>query len=318
MPVSEVRKQLAAMWREEESPREKSLNAHALQMNLVIHFGLVTSEEEAESIFEVAIEFSQRYPCRIIVLCPEKPTDEEIGLDAKLFSQCYLGKGLNDRCCCEALVLGYGTNEAIFLEHQLSVWLASDLPVYHWLHRVPAEGIVRHYLDDLLKARRIVFDSAIDGNHYNSINWPRPEMLTDLADARTARLRQSLGQFLATFSPFALVENLCEVSVSTTSSRQAEAQRLLEWQQAKLRACSQRTGVELTDVVFRLAELPGTNKDCLASNWSYENGNNFSWKILSNDNHAQIHSRFGNQTCAHVVRGDPFPPTKALSEALFF
>ena len=172
MPVPEVRKQLAAMWREEEGPREKSLsNAHALQMNSVIHFGLETSEEEAGHIFEVAIEFSQRYPCRIIVLCPEKPTGEEIGLDAKLFSQCYLGKGLNDRCCCEALVLGYGTNEAIFLEHQLSVWLASDLPVYHWLHRVPADGIVRHYLDDLFKARRIVFDSAIDDNNYNAIRF---------------------------------------------------------------------------------------------------------------------------------------------------
>ncbi|MFP6900817.1 MAG: glucose-6-phosphate dehydrogenase assembly protein OpcA [Opitutales bacterium] len=319
MPVPEVRRQLAAMWREEDGHGENSpSNAHALQMNLVIHFGLKTSVEEAEGVFGVAIEFSQRYPCRIIVLCPEEPTGEEIGLEAKLFSQCYLGGGGNERCCCEALILGYGTNEAIFLEHQLSVWLASDLPVYHWLHRVPVDRVVKYYLDDLLKSRRIVFDSAIDGDDYYEINWSRSEMLSDLANARTARLRQSLGQFLSAIPPSTLVDNLREVSVSTTPSSKAEAQRLLEWQQTKLQGCSQRTDIKLTAAIFHLVDLPETSENSLESNWIYENGNSLSWKLPANGNLAQVHAIFENQTCARVVRADPFPPTKALSEALFF
>ena len=43
-------------------------------------------------------------------------------------------------------MLGYTPDDAEFLEHQISVWLESDLPTYHWFHRVPEERILRSYL----------------------------------------------------------------------------------------------------------------------------------------------------------------------------
>ncbi len=319
LPVPEVARQIAAMWRKEDGDKERELsNAHALQMNLILHFGLETSEEEAARVFEVAIQFSQRHPCRIIVLCPEEPTGEEIALDAKLYSQCFLGNDLSDRCCCEALVLGYGTNEAMFLEDQLSVWLASDLPIYYWLHRIPADRIEQHYRHILGKARRVVFDSAVDRDTYDNLAGFRPEALSDLANARTARLRQSLGQFLAATPPRVLAANLREVTVSSQPRSKAEAQRLLTWQETKLQRCAIDSGTDLTAAMFRLIDLPENSVNLLESNWRYEGEKRLSWELPEGSDVTWVDAVLDNRFAQRPMRADPFQPAKALAEALFF
>jgi len=43
-------------------------------------------------------------------------------------------------------MLGYPIHTPGFLENQVMIWLENDLPVYHWLHRVPARRIEEIYL----------------------------------------------------------------------------------------------------------------------------------------------------------------------------
>lgn len=319
MPVPEVTRQIAAMWREEDQESEHgSSNAHALQMNLIIHLGIETGVEEGRGIFDVAIEFSQRYPCRIIVLCPEEPTGEEIALDAKLYSQCFLSKDLRERCCCEALMLGYGIDEALFLEDQISVWMASDLPVYHWLHRASVDLLNANYQHFIDKATRVVLDSAIDNHGYEAITCVRSGILSDLAKARTARLRQSLGQFLAATPPRYLIQNLSEVTISSKPIFKAEAQRLLAWQQDRLQHCAEKEEMDRESIEFRLVELPAEAATALESKWGYEDDKRLSWKLPEGSEVAWAKTASNGQSREHPLRADPFKPAKALSEALFF
>tara|TARA_Y100001968_G_C19425622_1_gene754178 strand:- start:1245 stop:2234 length:990 start_codon:yes stop_codon:yes gene_type:complete len=317
MPVPDVARQISAMWREEDQEHDLS-NAHALQMNLIIHFGVDTSPKEGQQVFEVAIQFSQKYPCRIIVLCPENPTGEEIALDAKLYSQCFLSKDLRDQCCCEALILGYGTNEAPFLEDQISVWLASDLPIYHWLHGASVQILNMHCEGFLAKAKRVVWDSAIDSHGYEALTCLNGVVLSDLANARTARLRQSLGQFLAASSPRQLIAGLGKVTVSTQPKARAEAQRLLAWQKEKLSKCIHQIEAIDDEIIFQLIDLPDGEVNAIESKWTYGDGRTLSWSLPKESAVAWIKASSNEQIRKYPLRADPYIPEKALSEACFF
>ncbi|MEM7792628.1 MAG: hypothetical protein AAF546_14580, partial [Verrucomicrobiota bacterium] len=120
LPVSEVTRRLATMWEVETTSSLSEFRAS--QMNLVLHFGLDVSAEEARERFDTVIQFAQRYPSRIIILCPER--DRKDGsMTAKLFSQCYIGESHREMCCCEALLLGYTSEDFGYLSNQVSIWL---------------------------------------------------------------------------------------------------------------------------------------------------------------------------------------------------
>src|ERR1700722_10413600 len=71
--LTEVPGMLSRMWQGDNLPGEEGPSSfRASQMNLVLHFGLATTPEEAQQIFDQAIEFAQVYPCRIVALCPIK------------------------------------------------------------------------------------------------------------------------------------------------------------------------------------------------------------------------------------------------------
>lgn len=246
-PVSDVTKALAQMWQGDSAAGAAAPSEfRASQMNLVLHFGLSTSEAEGLATFEKAVAFSQRYPCRIIVLCPtdEKTANSGEPLQGKLYSQCFIGTGHGEMSCCEALMLGYRPSESRFLEDQVSIWLESDLPTYHWFHRVPGHRIESQYLGFAKTCRRVIYDSGIDGYELHTLLWPRPEILHDLAWARLLPLRQSLGQFLSAFEPRLLVENLSEIVTWYAPGRRGEAENLVCWQYGGLMGC------------FKAAEVP--------------------------------------------------------------
>ena len=75
-------------------------------MNVVLHFGWEVTAEQAQERFNALLTFAQRYPSRIIVLCPSRAITDG-SMRAKLFSQCYIGDSHREMCCCEALLLGY-------------------------------------------------------------------------------------------------------------------------------------------------------------------------------------------------------------------
>ena len=129
MPVGEVTEALLHMWDPipGAEPGSAPSEFHASQINLILHFGLPTTEEEARERFETAIRFTQRHPSRIIVLCPSEESSEGTLMEGKLFSQCFIGNSRREMSCCEALILGYCMTESDFLGSQVSLWLETDL-----------------------------------------------------------------------------------------------------------------------------------------------------------------------------------------------
>lgn len=232
LPVSEVTAHLGRMWQGEEPGPEDGAPSQfrASQMNLILHFGLETTPEDARARFDDAIRFSQRYPSRIIVLCPEKelPRGRRL-MEGKLFAQCYIDFAPRTMCCCEALMLGYPVGEKGYLENQVSIWLENDLPTCHWFHRVPAGRIRSHYFGFLRGMRKIIFDGSAGAEGFRDIPWENPARVADLAHARMLPVRQTLGQYLSGFNPELLVEHTARVEVEAPPALAGEAFSLCQW-----------------------------------------------------------------------------------------
>lgn len=320
MPVEAVTETLRHMWDKEAGVKESPTDFRASQLNLILHFGLETSAGEARERFDTAIRFAQRYPCRIVVLCPSTRPGGETAFEGKLFSQCYLGRHLRDLCCCEALILGYSPEESGFLESQVSVWLESDLPIYHCLHRVPAARIDRHYLGFLKRCRAVIFDGAVEGGAYGGLDWPHPDRLKDLALARTLPLRQHLGQFLSGFPPAELAAGLQSVEIRYTADMERAARHLLQWQQAALTRCLDQAGAPPEPVRFDLRPFSGSETPaCLATAWRYADPqHHFHWRYSRSRKSGRISGQLPSGPFEHPLHIEPLSPEAALAEALFF
>lgn len=318
MPVKEVTRTLAHMWdAQPESGAAPFSDFRASQLNLVLHFGLGTSPEEARERFDWALDFAQRYPARIICLCPEAGGEAPAEMTGKLFSQCYIGPNQRDFCCCEALILGYSPEQAAYLGDQLSLWLESDLPIHHWFHRVPAAGITEHYLDHLRRASRILIDRQVDGEAYDQVAWPDPKRVRDLATARMLPWRQNLGHFLGAFPPEILVDRLQAVQVAHLPGLAAEARCLQSWLRRGVEAC-QRQAKTNGLVLFACAPQATAEAD-LSVRWSYGVEDRFlNWSYRFETRHGTINGNLGQGEFDQPMHIEPLPPEKVLAEALFF
>ncbi|MGF1452498.1 MAG: glucose-6-phosphate dehydrogenase assembly protein OpcA [Opitutales bacterium] len=316
MPVTQVTRELSSMWMAPEPRRGRPPeDFRASQLNLILHFGLHTSAEEAQDRFQTAVAFAKVYPCRIIVLCPMGRERSDRLLDAKLYAECFLGEGLREMCCCEALILGYPTREAGFLTNQVSTWLEGDLPVYLWTHRVPADRLRENHWDFLQMCRRIVYDGAIEAGALGKQHFPEPERVVDLAAARLLPVRQALGQFLSGFAPATLIEGMERVEVAGSSSCHAEAIALAEWTSSRLRACAEAVRSPFTAPVECNTEARDA---CLAINWHFTGGRKFLTWELRDASEGRIRARFGEAETAVPLPTRFLNPVRALSEALFF
>ena len=318
LPVAEVTSVLGKMWEGESGEGHAAPSEfRASQMNVVLHFGLRTSEAEALARFDSAIRFAQRYPCRIIVLCPVESEGRKQLLEGKLFSQCYIGATLREMCCCEALMLGYRPRDAGYLENQVSVWLESDLPTYHWFNRVPSERIEAQYLPFIRNCRRVVFDSAVEGNEYSEIHWPKTEQVRDLAEARLLRIRQSLGRFLSSYSPQVLTDSLQNVTVRCLPKRRGEAAHLLAWQEAGLAGCAEISRVDFSPR-FSLADLESEAGICLEIEWIYAAGWRLRWFLRDAEKSACVETDLGGRPVSYPMEVSFLEPDEALAEGFFF
>ena len=316
LPVGEVTERLATMW--EGGPTGSPSEFHALQMNLVLHFGLGLPAEEVRACFDAAIRFSQRYPSRIIVLCPVESGDEGY-MASKLFSQCYIGLSHREMCCCEALILSYKSNDFGYLANQVSVWLESDLPTYHWLHGVPLERIAK-YTDNLLKGvRRIVYDSSVEPEAVEDFHWPQPDRVRDLAAARLLPVRQAIGQFLSGYTVEELRRGLKSVKVTHCPAMPGEGRGLLRWVRDCLEDCgSQAEGCQ-SEIAFELEQCDEPDCDCaLALDWAYDDERYFRWKMFKDRSIGDIEASLGKGGGSIPTRVKPLSAEQALAEALFF
>jgi hypothetical protein len=318
--LTDVPGTLSRMWQGDSAPgsREEPSAFRASQMNLVLQFGLASPADEAQRVFDQAIEFAQVYPCRVLALCPVKDASDSVFVQAKLFSQCYIGPSTRQMCCCEALILGYPVNTAGFLENQVSIWLESDLPVYHWLHRVPARRIEELYQPYLKLCTRVVYDSCIEGLDYSKTPWPKSDTVMDLAYARLLPVRQSIGQFLSGYDPAALITGLTRVECRYGPGSEGEASNLLRWQEDCLDRC-EKPGEHPDEVTFaaKAFALPSPNE--IEVEWQYEGGKKyFLWTHAKDGDAVRIKADFGKGPVDLPQHVKPMPRVRELAEALFF
>jgi len=316
MPVAEVNRQLGNMWHAEKEGSNAPSEFRASQMNLILHFGIQTEPADAEARFQEAIAFSQRYPSRILVLCPENKHVGERFLEAKLFALCYIGDTPRSMCCCEALMLGYPPNEKGDLVNQISIWLENDLPTCHWFHRVPAERVRSHYLSFTRGMKRVLYDSSVEGQEYSEIPWNEPKRIRDLADARILPIRQSIGQYLSGFSPQELINGVTSLELEHSPELAGEAHCLALW----MKKCLLDAGVANT---LELSLKPLMKKNVshrINGKWGIQNSKNqFSFTFNLDECQGRLKASFGQMaTEDYPIECHLLPPHEALSEAIFF
>lgn len=318
LPVSEVTKRLQEMWQGEGGGSPHSA-FRASQMNVVLHFGWEVTAAEALERFESLIHFAQRYPSRIIVLCPSREVVSDGSMRAKLFSQCYIGESHREMCCCEALILGYQPENCGHLGNQVSVWLESDLPTYHWFNRVPAERISQ-YMDTLLVGvRRSIYDSSVDpdGAAIEGLSWPDRARVVDLAKARLLPVRQAIGQYLSGFAIEDLCRELESVTVHTCGNRNGEGNRLMEWLKDCFGECGKCEDCSALRAAYALKSCP--EADCaLTLELRYRDGRRFYWKKLDDGKTARLESTLGRVEEKLTVHVKTLAPEQEIAEALFF
>lgn len=320
LPVSEVTRALAHMWDAGASGGEELPGTYrASQMNLILHFGVSTPPEEALRQFEAAIQLAQRYPSRIVVLCPRQTTSAgETVMEGKLYSQCFLGRSLRERCCCEALMLGYHPTDAHFLEDQVSIWLESDLPTYHWFHRVPPDVIENHYLPFTKSCRRVLYDSAVDGYALHRLPWPRPATIRDLAWARILPIRQSLGQFFSGIPPASLAGDLLEICVRCRPEARGEADNLLCWLFGGLNECRQAMTPKPPAFAWTVRPLESDSANVLEIDWHYRSTHRFTWRWAGPRSPGWIEADFGRGNIRIPLSIRSLQPGEVLAEACLF
>lgn len=319
VPVAEISPTLSHIW--DPVPSDRSVvnpaEFRASQMNLIIHFGLGTSGNEAVEIFETALRFAQRYPSRIIVLCPEDRSSEETLLTSKLFSECYIGKSGRDRSCCEAIILAYPAEGKTFLENQVSILLETDLPTYYWQHRFESAHRLTDYSSFLKLARRIVFDSRREAPDVRKISWPNPQIVRDLACASLLPVRQAVGQFLSGFSPKSLAGGLKRVRICHSAAAEPEAACLLEWVCECQEGCAAVIDSELK-AEFLCCPAQSPEAYALEIHFEYDDHRFFRWIAHLESGIAEIDADLDRGTIHLPTTLKLLTPEAALAEALFF
>ena len=308
LPVGAVSQELSKMW---EGNNETALSEfRASQMNLVLHFGRTVSPNDAKARFEVAVRFAQRYPSRIIVLCPF--TEKNQPMQAKLFSQCFIGDSHREMCCCEALILGFSSEDNGFLFNQVSVWLESDLPIYHWFSEVRPERVVK-YFDYLLKrVHRIVFDSNIESYAIRDLPWPNPKKVVDLARARWLPIRPAIGQYLSGIPFDLLSKNLRLVTVCSALNQKGDAFHLMQWLEHCLK-CDEDESVE-----SKLSELEPNSNQRLSLEIEYLDGRFIKWVQFEDSSISHLRHNFDGAVKELSMQIKPMLSEQELSEAFYF
>jgi hypothetical protein len=315
VPVDAIAKSLAQMWSEtgpDGWPRLEADDAKATQVNFVLHLGLNTTPEDAAKQFEIVVNFSRRYPSRIVVLCPLMEDVPGARIRAKIFGECFLGKSKSDKRCVEFVMLSYSRAARPFLENQVSICLSTDLPLYYWAHRFSASGKLADYRYLLSRAKRVLIDSAIAPPDALTYPWPNPTATRDLVYSRLLPMRQTIGQFLAVYPPATLVEGLRSVTMQHDEKLTAEGRVALGWFQRRLAEC----GAATDKVTFKTAPLKSGS---LAVRFDYANPQRyFRWSGDLATKQALFEADFGCGSTKLSAAVSLLPPENALSEAMFF
>ncbi len=318
VPVHRIQDELAHMW--EGAPdygKGEVAEYRASQMNVIIHFGRGTTADEALARFSGTLRFAQRYPCRVIALCPEDRGSEDSLMILKLFAECFVGKTQREKSCCEALILAYPRESKGFLENQVSILLENDLPTYYWFHHFASARNVSDYLSFLQSCKRIVYDSGIETPDATEVAWPQPERVRDLVVARLLPVRQSVGQFLSSFEPGELCKNLKSIQLRHSPELRAEARCLLDWFQVRINACAASVGRPFPRE-GRTAEVDNRGGFPFQLRCDYEDGRYFYWQADFAAGNGRIDVDLGGRKLTLPMSVRLLSLEMELAEAFFF
>lgn len=309
VPVGGIVQGFARLWADTAAEEQK-----AMQLNLVLHLGLATTPDDAVAQFRVAVSFAQRYPCRVVVLCPIKEDNGRVELRAKIYGECFMGKSKDDTRCIEVVALSYPPAAKAYLQDQVSVCLSTDLPVYYWAHRFTSSKRLSTYRYLLTRSQRVMFDSAIVASDALTFAWPNIAAVRDLAYTRTLPLRQNIGQFLNRYAPPLIVDGLRRVTIRHRAGLAAEASCLLGWVKKGL----VRSGA-LPDQSMEFSVTPVDCAGCFAMEFVYaESQKMFRWSADLTKDHAEFTGDLGTGRSTQIAGARFLGPEAALSEAMFF
>jgi len=290
------------------SPAKES---RAVQLNLVLHLGGNTTPANAVDEFQATLRFAQRYPARVVVLCPDFDEQAPAEIRAKIYGECFLGKSKNDTRCVEFVILHYTMAVRSHLENQVSVCLSTDMPLYYWGHKFTSAKRLADYGYLLTRSKRILFDSAVVPADAFTYPWPNLAAVRDLAYTRTLPLRQNLGQFLSRYSPALIIAGLQKVTIRHRQQFAAEASCLLGWvKKGLIRSGAGGVAFEVTGV-----DCAG----CFAMEFVYADPKKvFRWEADLSQDHAAFTGDLGTGRTTLVAGAHFLAPEMALSEAMFF
>jgi hypothetical protein len=316
VPVGSITQSLARLW--EGEPAEgvgAPSEFRASQMNFVLHLGLPTTPEDGLTQFNAALRFTQRYPARILVLCPRAEGGGDLAMRAKIYSECFIGKTRREMSCIEAVALSYPQENREFLEDQVSVIVEEDLPIYYWVHRMSQVHKIASYEWLLRHAKRFLLDTAVSTPEVRTFSWPRPDGYRDLAEARLLPVRQALGQFLSAYAPRTIIRDLQAVTVAGGLAFAAEARVLLEWARVRLEACGAAAQGGPRYEVGRIA-TGATSSLELA--FAYNDGRRLLWRADFAQGNSYFESTIGGSRQTLPMTTSLLSTEAALGEAIFY
>jgi len=308
VPVGGISAGFKKIW--EDTPAKES---RAVQLNLVLHLGRNSSAADALVQFQNTLNFARRYPCRVVVLCPEYDESAPPVMRAKIYGECFFGKAKNDTRCVEFVILHYTMAVRQYLESQVSVCLSTDLPLYYWAHAFVETKRIADYAYLLTRSKRVLFDSALVPADTFTYPWPNLSAVRDLAYTRTLPLRQNLGQFLSRYTPAQIGAGLQAVTLRHQASYAAEAGCLLGWVKKGLA----RGGTDLAPIVFTVKPEPCDG--CFELSFRYADaGKIFKWEADLAQKQAEFTGDLGTGRTTLTLGAQLLSPEMTLAEAMFF
>lgn len=315
VPVGDIARSLARLWDGEATGGAGAPSEfRASQMNLVLHFGLPTTPADGLEQFGAALRFTQRYPARILVLCPRAEGGKDLAMRAKIYSECFIGRSQREMSCIEAVILTYPQESRQYLEDQVSIIIEADLPIYYWVHRMSQVHKIGTYQWLLRNSSRFLIDTGISTPDARTYPWPRQDGFRDLVHARLLPVRQAIGQFLSAYAPRIIVSGLREVSVAHGTGFDAEARVLLDWVRARLAGCGAPEQGGPAFVARSVA--PGTTSS-LELAFTYDDGRHFFWRADLAQGSSEFESTIGGGRQTLPMTTGLLSTDAALGEAIF-
>ena len=316
VPVSGIAPGLARLWEGESGEGSRAPSEfRASQMNLILHVGLPTTPADGLAQFSAAVRFTQRYPARILVLCPRAEGGSELAMRAKIYSECFIGKSRQEMSCIEAVVLSYPQERREFLEDQVSIIVEADLPIYYWVHRMSQVHKIATYQWLLRNSNRFLIDTAVSTPEARTFAWPRPDGFRDLVHARLLPVRQSIGQFLSAYPPATIARGLQKVTVASGPGFAAEGRVLLEWTTARLEAC----GVPAQGgPACAIRPVAAGATSSLELNFAYDDSRSFLWRADFARGGAYFESTLSGSRQILPMTTGLLSTEAALGEAIFY